>query len=97
MAPADADAHAGRTETSLLLHLDPAAVRGEQAEPGETRPVAELMDRLRRDGVRPVSPNGVLGDPSGASASEGRRLLDELVAGCVARLDGLLSDVAVHV
>jgi mycofactocin system creatininase family protein len=97
VAPADADAHAGRTETSLLLHLDPAAVRCEQAEPGETRPVADLMDRLRRDGVRPVSPNGVLGDPSGASASEGRRLLDELVAGCVARLDGLLSDVAVHV
>ena len=97
VAPAGADAHAGRTETSLLLHIDPAAVRREQAEPGEMRPIAELMDRLRRDGVRPVSPNGVLGDPSGASASEGRRLLDELVAGCLARLDGLLSDVAVHV
>ncbi len=97
VAPAGADAHAGRTETSLLLHIDPAAVRREQAEPGEIRPIAELMDRLRRDGVRPVSPNGVLGDPSGASASEGRRLLDELVAGCLARLDGLLSDVAVHV
>ena len=97
VAPADADAHAGRTETVVALHLDPAAVRREQAEPGETRPLADLIDRLRRDGVRPVSPNGVLGDPSGASASEGRRLLDELVAGCVARLDGLLSDVAVHV
>jgi mycofactocin system creatininase family protein len=97
VAPAGADAHAGRTETSLLLHIDPEAVRREQAEPGETRPIAELMGRLRRDGVRPVSPNGVLGDPSGASASEGRRLLDESVAGCLARLDGLLSDVAVHV
>jgi mycofactocin precursor peptide peptidase len=96
VAPAGADAHAGRTETSLLLHLDPAAVHREQAEPGETRPIEDLIDRLRRDGVRPVSPNGVLGDPSGASASEGRRLLDELVAGCLARLDGLLSDLAVH-
>ncbi len=97
VAAAGADAHAGRTETSLLLYIDPAAVRRERAEPGETRPIAELIDRLRRDGVRLVSPNGVLGDPSGASASEGRRLLDELVAGCLARLDGLLSDVAVHV
>jgi len=97
VAPAGADAHAGRTETSLLLHLDPAAVRRHQAEAGETRPIADLIDRLRRDGVRPVSPNGVLGDPSGANASEGRRLFDDLVAGCVARLDGLLSDVAVHV
>jgi mycofactocin precursor peptide peptidase len=96
VAPQGADAHAGRTETSLLLHLDPGAVHGEQAEPGETRPIAELMDRLRSDGVRPVSPNGVLGDPTGATAGEGRRLLEELVAGCIARLDGLLSDVAAH-
>jgi creatinine amidohydrolase len=96
VAPQGADAHAGRTETSLLLHLDPAAVHGEQAEPGETRPIAELMDRLRSDGVRPVSPNGVLGDPTGATAGEGRRLLAQLIAGCIARLDGLLSDAAAH-
>jgi mycofactocin system creatininase family protein len=96
VAPQGADAHAGRTETSLLLHLDPATVHGEQAEPGETRPIAELMDRLRSDGVRPVSPNGVLGDPTGATAGEGRRLLAQLIAGCIARLDGLLSDAAAH-
>jgi creatinine amidohydrolase len=29
--------------------------------------------------VRPVSSNGVLGDPTGASAEEGRALLDGLV------------------
>ncbi|MGO9891601.1 MAG: mycofactocin biosynthesis peptidyl-dipeptidase MftE [Solirubrobacteraceae bacterium] len=96
VAPHGADAHAGRSETSLLLHLDPVAVRDDQAEPGQTRPIAELMARLRSDGVRPVSPNGVLGDPTGATAGEGRRLLEELIAGCVARLDRLLSNVAAH-
>jgi creatinine amidohydrolase len=89
----DGDAHAGRTETSMLLHLDPAAVRGERAEPGETRPVNELMARLRREGVRPVSPNGVLGDPRGATADEGRRLLEEATADCVAVLDALIARV----
>ena len=38
------------------------------------------MPELRAHGVRKVSPNGVLGDPAGASAAEGTRLLDLLVA-----------------
>jgi creatinine amidohydrolase len=46
---------------------------------GETRPIGELMPWLRREGVRPVSPTGVLGDPAGASAGEGKALLAELV------------------
>ncbi|HUA72397.1 MAG TPA: mycofactocin biosynthesis peptidyl-dipeptidase MftE [Solirubrobacteraceae bacterium] len=91
VAPRTGDAHAGRTETSLLLHLDPAAVRGEKAEPGETRPIAQLIGRLRSDGVRSLSPNGVLGDPAGATAEEGRRLLDQATADCVAALDELLA------
>jgi creatinine amidohydrolase len=96
VAPRGGDAHAGRTETSMLLHLDPAAVRGDHAEPGETRPITELKERLRREGVRPVSPNGVLGDPRGATAAEGRRLLEELIAGCTVALDVLLAEVPEH-
>ncbi len=91
VAPASGDAHAGRTETALLLHLAPEVVRLDFAEAGERRAVSELMDRLRSEGVRSVSANGVLGDPQGASASEGRRLLEELIAGCVASLDALLA------
>jgi creatinine amidohydrolase len=48
------------------------------------------MGRLRREGVRAVSRNGVLGDPRGATAAEGRRLLDELAGACVNALDALL-------
>ncbi|HWB66712.1 MAG TPA: mycofactocin biosynthesis peptidyl-dipeptidase MftE, partial [Mycobacteriales bacterium] len=56
----DGDAHAGRTETALMLALRPQAVRAARAEPGDCRPIAELMPALRQGGVRAVSPNGVL-------------------------------------
>ena len=74
------DAHAGRTETSLMLALDPSRVRIELAAAGRTEDIAVLMPRLRREGVRAVSPNGVLGDPAGASAREGRELLERATA-----------------
>ncbi|HEX7132089.1 MAG TPA: mycofactocin biosynthesis peptidyl-dipeptidase MftE [Iamia sp.] len=77
---AGGDAHAGRTETSLLLALDPAAVWLDRAEAGATAPLSELMPALRDGGVRAVSANGVLGDPTGASAAEGEQILDALVA-----------------
>jgi len=81
------DAHAGRTETSLLLALSADAVRLRAAEPGETAPLADLMGELRRSGVAAVSANGVLGDPAGASADEGERLLDQLAADLVASVE----------
>jgi mycofactocin precursor peptide peptidase len=73
------DAHAGRTETSLLLAIDPSVVELERAEAGCREPLPTLLPRLREVGVRPVSSNGVLGDPAGASAEEGRALLAVLV------------------
>lgn len=73
------DAHAGRTETSLMLHIAPDLVAIEAAEPGDTRPLGEVLDDLRAGGVAAVSPNGVLGDPTGASADEGQELLARLV------------------
>lgn len=80
------DAHAGREETSLLLHLAPTAVREELAEAGATDDLVALMPQLRSGGVRSVSPNGVLGDPAGATAAEGQRLLAEMVATVVSRI-----------
>ena len=86
------DAHAGRTETSIMLALAPGDVRLDHAAPGETRPLADIMPELRAHGVRPVSPNGVLGDPSGASAAEGERLLGQLVAALRQTVNGLLGE-----
>lgn len=75
---ATGDAHAGRAETSLLLALRPDLVHLERATAGITTPLHELLDQLRSGGVMSVSPNGVLGDPTGATAEHGRALLREL-------------------
>lgn len=73
------DLHAGRIETSLMLAIDPGLVRFERAEPG----VDANLDQLRRDGVRAVSPTGVLGDPTGASGREGDRFIVDFVSDLV--------------
>ncbi len=71
----DGDSHAGRTETSVLLALAPELVCLDRAEPGVTTPLPELLADLRAGGLAAVTPNGVLGDPTGASAEEGRAIL----------------------
>ncbi len=70
------DAHAGRTETSVMLALDPLRV-GASREAGATADLRELLPQLRRAGLRPVTSNGILGDPGGASVDEGLALLDQ--------------------
>jgi creatinine amidohydrolase len=80
------DAHAGVTETSLLLHLAPEQVLMRRAVPGDRRPLSAIMPALRAGGVRAVSPTGVLGDPTGASADQGRRLMRELVSDVAGRI-----------
>jgi len=88
------DPHAGRTETSIMLSLAPQTVRMAAATVGNTRSIEELMPALRAGGVRAVSPNGVLGDPRGASAAEGQRLLAGLTAGLSDTLRGVLGDIS---
>ena len=83
--PGAADLHAGRTETSLVLALAPERV-GPARPVGVVEPLEVLVPQLRARGVRAVSPNGVLGDATGAGPEEGRaifaRLVDDLAA-CV--------------
>ncbi|GAA3528423.1 mycofactocin biosynthesis peptidyl-dipeptidase MftE [Nocardioides daeguensis] len=83
-ATEEVDLHAGRTETSLMLHLAPWNVRLDRAERGNTGSLEELLPLMMSGGIRAVSPNGVLGDPSGASAEEGARVLAAMVADVVA-------------
>lgn len=81
-----ADLHAGFTETSLMLHLRPDAVRLHLAETGNTQPLSEILPAMMAGGVGAVSANGVLGDPAGASAAEGERLLKAMVADVLSRI-----------
>ena len=91
----EGDAHAGRSETSVMLALAPSAVRLDAAERGDVRPLAEILPLLRERGVRAVSPNGVLGDPAGASAAEGEQLLARLVDSLSAAIDQFLGKMRV--
>ncbi len=86
------DAHAGRTETSLMLHLAERSVNLAHARPGNVTPVSELLPTMRAGGTRAVSPSGVLGDPTGASAAEGALLLEEMVETALRRLDAYTVD-----
>jgi mycofactocin precursor peptide peptidase len=84
------DAHAGRSETSIMLALAPEAVRLDAAGRGDVRPLEQILPLLRARGVRAVSANGVLGDPAGASAAEGERLLRHLVDALTTAMDRFL-------
>jgi mycofactocin system creatininase family protein len=86
----EGDAHAGRSETSVMLALAPGAVRMDAAERGDVRPIEQILPLLRERGVRAVSANGVLGDPAGASAAEGERLLARLVKSLSITMDQFL-------
>ena len=88
------DAHAGRTETSLMLHVEPGSVRTDRSVPGVTTPIEQLLPRLRAEGVAGVSPTGVLGDPAGASAGEGGQLLAALADRLVDAVRGWRVDPA---
>ncbi|MFA1541855.1 mycofactocin biosynthesis peptidyl-dipeptidase MftE [Actinomadura monticuli] len=86
------DAHAGFTETSVMLHLAPHLVRPFDAVAGDARPLAELMPDLIARGVRAVSPSGVLGDPAGASAERGREILASMAVSAARRIGGGRAD-----
>ena len=83
----DGDAHAGHTETSMMLAISPELVRMDDAEEGRMEPLSDLMAELRTGGVGAVSPNGVLGDPRMATATHGRSLLSRLRIDLVAAVD----------
>lgn len=81
-----ADAHAGATETSLLLHLSPEDVDTDSWCAGNAEPLADLLPALRRGGVAAVSETGVLGDPTTATAADGMRLLATMVDDALLRI-----------
>ena len=70
-----ADMHAGHTETSLMLHLAPDTVRMDLAEVGAVGDSEMLIQRMRAGGIKEVSSNGVVGDPTNATAAHGATML----------------------
>jgi creatinine amidohydrolase len=78
-----AGVHAGWLETSMVLAIRPDLVDMSKAEEGLDRDAFYAPENAKRTqlrgfavGVKPYSPNGILGDPRGANADAGRELLD---------------------
>lgn len=76
----DGDSHAGRTETSMMLHLDPGAVRIDRLEQGSTARWREIGETVVAEGLAAVTANGILGDPTTADAAHGAELFATLAA-----------------
>ena len=85
--PGVVDLHAGYTETSVMLAIDPTRVRLDLAEPGAEGSASELLREIMRSGVKHVSPNGVLGNPAGATAARGESVLADWVRQVVVLLE----------
>ena len=73
------DLHAGRIETSVMLSLAPDEV----STPLITDGPIPTMNDLSQYGVKALSPTGVLGDPTGATATEGEQWLVKWVESLV--------------
>jgi len=78
IAPESAGHHAGEIETSMLLHLHPELVVVDALAPGCVTPTADAQSLFYPD-VRRNAPDGVVGDPRGATALRGARYLDAWV------------------
>lgn len=95
---AGGDAHAGHTETSVLLYISPLDVRSEDWCRGNEAPLSRLLPAMRSGGVAAVSELGVLGNPTTATRAEGARIFAGMVGDCAHRVrrwsprgDGLLT------
>jgi creatinine amidohydrolase len=84
----ETDVHAGALETSVGLALFGGLVREHDSVEGYTAAEPGWMERIFADGIAALSPTGVLGDPSGATAAAGQAIFDALadeLAGWIAR------------
>lgn len=69
-------AHAGEFETSVVLAIDPAMVRGPL--PAGTRIDLALQPDLFAADISPHAPDGVVGDPRRSDGARGTRYLDAI-------------------
>ncbi len=89
------DVHAGEIETSTALAVRPDLVRMDRAEPFVPDFSNQYLDFSARRSIEwyartlKISPSGVLGDPTVASAEKGRRMWKIMVANLVELVEEL--------
>jgi creatinine amidohydrolase len=89
-------AHAGESETALVLHLRPDLARSELAEEGYVGPFgAEQQQLIFSEGMPALTANGILGDARGAEPEFGVAALDALADFLTAWVESVRSSGAV--
>jgi creatinine amidohydrolase len=72
----ESGAHAGESETSMVLALRKDLVDMEHAEEGFTGSFEDKIDLVMSQGIKAVTKNGVLGDPRKGEAGKGEEYLE---------------------
>ena len=76
----EAGAHAGETETSLMLFLEENLVKQERFSPGYLGPLGEKeVEIVLKKGMPSLSEKGTLGDPTRATSKKGETYLEKIV------------------
>jgi creatinine amidohydrolase len=79
IAAEESGAHAGELETSVMMALEPTLVAHDRLAAGYLGPFgARETQILREKGTRALTENGVLGDPTRASAERGEVYLEKV-------------------
>jgi len=76
--------HAGAAETAMILAIDEGFVRTENIEPGSEGDISPA--RLLSEGFKSITENGVLGDPTEATAEAGEVIIQNVVETYVERI-----------
>jgi creatinine amidohydrolase/Fe(II)-dependent formamide hydrolase-like protein len=89
------DVHAGEIETSTSLAVRPHLVKMDQAKKHIPKFSSRYLDFTSKRGVlwyaytRKISPSGVMGDPTKASAAKGERIWETMIAHLVSLVEDL--------
>jgi len=76
----EAGAHAGESETSLILFLEEELVKQDRFTPGYLGPLGKKeVNIVLEKGMPSLSENGILGDPTKATSDKGKVYLEKII------------------
>jgi len=86
-----AELHAGRGETSLIMHLRSELVKMDQVRPDYSP--SQGREFFDYTGIGGVSPTGLWGAPSKATAEQGKQILEQATARTVAYIKETFAEI----
>lgn len=76
LKPGSCGGHSCDFETSMMLAIS-NLVQMDKAEPGLVKALtSELAEKMNREGLKSVTANGILGDPTSSNADRGKRYFE---------------------